>query len=87
MDDSVTDFRQAVQSLYSWDSARQTQANAWLSEFQQTEAAWKACCALLQKDESYEIQFLATSLLLRKVRSDWSRIQLPLKVELRHSFR
>lgn len=66
---------QAVIALYTGNTTQQTQANQWLTSFQQTNEAWQAGLNLLTVNQRPEIQFFAATLLVRKTRSDWGKLE------------
>lgn len=67
---------QALQALYSpaTSPAQKTQANHWLTAFQHSAEAWQVPFALLAAEQAQEVQFFATTLLVRKVRSEWNKL-------------
>lgn len=69
---------QALQALYSpaTSPAQKAQANHWLTAFQRSAEAWQVPFALLAADQAQEVQFFATTLLVRKVRSEWTKLDV-----------
>ena len=78
--------RQAVLALYRGDPAQQALANAWLNEFQRTPESWEISHALFRPDEEPEVLFFTSSLLLRKVRQEWTALDPTLRAQLRQAF-
>jgi hypothetical protein len=58
---------------------QQAAANHWLTAFQRSDDAWAALFQLLAAGEAQEVQFFAASLLVRKVRSDWGRLDVSMQ--------
>ena len=65
----------AVQALYSSQPDQQAHANAWLTSFQRSHEAWQVALHLLAPQQPQEVQFFAATLLVRKVRADWSKLE------------
>ena len=66
----------AVHALYHGANlTQQAQANHWLTAFQQSAEAWQVPFALLVPEQPEEVQFFAATLLVRKVRTDWSKLE------------
>ncbi|GAB4818769.1 hypothetical protein N2152v2_005815 [Parachlorella kessleri] len=74
--------KQAVYALYSADAVQQAQANQWLTAFQQSNEAWQVSFRLISRDQPQELLFFAATLLVRKVKADWGRLEPPLRQEL-----
>lgn len=67
----------AVRVLYGpHNAAQQAQANAWLTAFQHSPEAWQVPFALLAPGHPGEVQFFGATLLVRKVRSEWSKLDV-----------
>ena len=65
----------AVHALYHGANLTQkAQANHWLTAFQQSTEAWQVPFALLVPEQPEEVQFFAATLLVRKVRTDWCKL-------------
>lgn len=64
----------AIRALYGANMSAQAQANHWLTAFQHSPEAWQVPFALLAPDQPEEVQFFGCTLLLRKVRSEWSKL-------------
>lgn len=65
----------AVRALYhAPDLAQKAQANQWLTSFQHSEEAWQVPFGLLTPAQPDEVQFFAATLLVRKVKSEWSKL-------------
>jgi hypothetical protein len=71
MADQLTQVRHAIAALYSSAGDQAAQANLFLQQVQQTEAAWHIGIQLCNVNEPTQVQFFAVSLLLRKVRTCW----------------
>lgn len=66
----------AVRVLYGPPSvAAQAQANAWLTAFQGSPDAWQVPFELVAPGQPSEVQFFGTTVLVRKVRSEWGRLE------------
>ncbi len=66
----------AVCVLYGPPSvAAQAQANAWLTAFQGSAEAWQVPFELLAPGHPGEVQFFGVTVLVRKVRSEWVRLE------------
>lgn len=79
--------RQAVYALYSSDAVQQAQANQFLTNFQQSHEAWHVSFRLLAPDQPQELLFFAATLLVRKVKSDWGKLQPGQRQELNQAIR
>lgn len=55
--------------------ATQAQANAWLTAFQGSAEAWQVPFELLTPSRPGEVQFFGVTVLVRKVRSEWGRLE------------
>ena len=68
----------AVHALYGGHGlAAQAAANTWLTGFQASGDAWRLPFALLEAGQPPEVLFFATTLLLRKVRGEWAKLDAP----------
>lgn len=66
----------AVRVLYGPHSvAAQAQANAWLTAFQASPEAWQVPFDLLAPGCPGEVHFFGATVLVRKVRSEWGRLE------------
>ncbi|KAL4452382.1 hypothetical protein ABPG75_008044 [Micractinium tetrahymenae] len=66
----------AVRVLYGPPSvAAQAQANAWLTAFQGRPEAWQVPFELLAPGQPGEVQFFGATVLVRKVRSEWGKLE------------
>lgn len=77
----------AVAALYYPDPAQQALANQWLTAFQASDDAWRVPFPLLSPGQPQEVQFFAASLLVRKVRSEWARLDPPTRQALGQAIR
>ena len=64
----------AFAALSSGDAPQREAANAWLSEFANTDAAWEAAVDLLDPAQTAELQFFGANMVLMKVRSSWQQL-------------
>ena len=80
-------LKQAVTALYSGDWAQQTQANAWLASWQQSQEAWAAAFALLAVDQPQDLQFFAATVLARKVKAEWPKLEVGHRQSLNQAIR
>ncbi|CAI5527967.1 unnamed protein product, partial [Closterium sp. Naga37s-1] len=66
---------EAVSILYTDPSPdRKSQANAWLTSFAATPAAWGVAASLVESAQSMEVRYFCANLLLSKARSDLSAL-------------
>ena len=79
--------KQAVYALYSADAVQQAQANQWLTAFQQSNEAWHVSFRLISSDQPQELLFFAATLLVRKVKADWGKLEPLLRQELGQAVR
>ena len=64
----------ALAALTLPDAPQREAANAWLSEFANTDAAWEAAVDLLDPAQTAELQFFGANMVLMKVRSSWQQL-------------
>jgi len=78
---------QALQALYgSTDPATQKQADDWLTQFQQTAAAWKVADEILSRaDTPVQFRFFAAHTMRTKVQFDFYELPVNSHVSLRDS--
>ena len=74
VEQAATACAAAVQALYGGAPVAQAQANQWLTSFQQSPEAWHVPFVLLAPEQPEEVQFFAATLLVRKVRSEWTKL-------------
>lgn len=67
-------LHQAILALYGAQPEAVQQANVWLDSFSKQPAAWEACLALLDPQQSAEVCFFAANMLLTKTRTEWRRL-------------
>ncbi|KAI3438234.1 hypothetical protein D9Q98_000671 [Chlorella vulgaris] len=78
----------ALHALYhANDTTQQAQANDWLTSFQRSDAAWQVPFVLLVPQQPDEVQFFAATLLVRKVRSEWTKLDAPSRQGLNQAIR
>lgn len=78
----------AVRALYgAQDAAQQQMANQWLIDFQQSEQAWHIPFVLLVPEQPDEVQFFAATLLVRKIRMEWVKLDQASRQELAQAVR
>ncbi|GMH32786.1 hypothetical protein BSKO_00620 [Bryopsis sp. KO-2023] len=70
---SSGDLRSAIVAACNPDPTRQQQANAWLTQYAETNGAWEGALELL-RDNDDQIRFFSANILLTKTRTDWSRL-------------
>ncbi len=80
-------MKQAVYALYSSDAVQQAQANQWLTSFQHTHDAWHVSFRLVAPDQPQELLFFAVTLLVRKVKADWGKLEPQTRQELNQAIR
>lgn len=85
--DTEQALKQAVLALYSADANQQAQANTWLNAFQQRHEAWQVSFSLIAADQPQEMLFFAVTLLVRKVKADWGKLDAQTKQELHRAVR
>ncbi|CAI7924569.1 unnamed protein product [Closterium sp. NIES-54] len=74
---------EAVSILYTDPSPdRKSQANAWLTSFAATPAAWGVAASLVESAQSMEVRYFCANLLLSKARSDLSALPPDSRAEL-----
>ncbi|CAI5461341.1 unnamed protein product [Closterium sp. Yama58-4] len=74
---------EAVSILYTDPSPdRKSQANAWLTSFAATPAAWGVAASLVESAQSMEVRYFCANLLLSKARSDLSALLPDSRAEL-----
>jgi hypothetical protein len=77
----------ALTALNTGDGPHREAANAWLAEFAGTDAAWEAAVALLDPDQSAELQFFGANMVLIKVRSSWPQLSSESRQQLSRAVR
>ncbi|CAI5483395.1 unnamed protein product [Closterium sp. Yama58-4] len=74
---------EAVSILYTDPSPdRKSQANAWLTSFAATPAAWGVAASLVESAQSMEVRYFCANLLLSKARSDLGALPPDSRAEL-----
>jgi hypothetical protein len=78
----------AVRALYgAHNPAQQAQANAWLTAFQHSQEAWQVPLVLLAPEQPEDVQFFAATVLVRKVRTEWSKLDADSRQSLQQAIR
>jgi hypothetical protein len=80
-------FTSAVQAIYGEREQNRREANAWLTAFESTTAAWQIASQVILEDVLPEAVFIAADILIRKIRSEGRKLSLDVAESVSNSVR